>query len=124
MDFNMTPMFPPGTMSLAELLGLDPAFGLDKPFDLSETPQDSETSEDSGKTDTKKAKGPPTFTDAQLAALAKLGNPQAGQENVRPPGAVAPSRPQMLPMTQAQLPQVAAPGGTRPTLAQLIYGGR
>lgn len=118
MDFSMTPMFPPGTMSLAELLGLDPAFGLDKPVDLTGS---IEESSDSG---TKKAKEPPTFTDAQLAALAKLGNPQASQENVRPPGAVAPSRPQMLPMTQVQLPQVAAPGGARPSLAQLIYGGR
>lgn len=118
MDFGMTPMFPPGTMSLADLLGLDPAFGLDKPLDL------SASTEDLGKTDTKKVKEPPTFTDAQLAMLAKLGNPQANQENVRPPGAVAPSRPQMMPMTQAQLPQMPAQGAARPSLAQLIYGGR
>ena len=118
MDLNMTPLFPPGSMSLADLLGLDPAFGLDKPLDL------GGPAEDSGKSDTKKPKEPPTFTDAQLAMLAKLGNPQAGQEPVRPPGAVAPSRPQMMPMTQAQLPQVPMQGAARPSLAQLIYGGR
>ncbi len=121
MDFDMTAMFPSGIPTLAEILGMNPAFGLDKPLKDSvdpEFPTDLSTSE------TKKPKEPPTFTDAQLAMLAKLGNPQANQENVRPPGAVAPSRPQMMPMTQAQLPQMPAQGAARPSLAQLIYGGR
>lgn len=64
MDFGMTLMFPPGTMSLADLLGGDrPAYSR---LDL------SASTEDLGKTDTERAKEPLTFTDVQLAAPAKL----------------------------------------------------
>jgi hypothetical protein len=117
MAFENTLAFPQGSMSLADMLGLDPAFGLDKPVDP------TATAEDSAKKETKKPKEPSTFTDAQLAMLARLGNPQAGVQPMRAPAAPL-ARPQMLPMTQVQLPQMPAQGAVRPSLAQLIYGGR
>lgn len=103
-------------MNYAELLGFSPAFGMDKPIEPDMGANDKREPTPVSEADTNKL----TFTNDQLKTLALLG--QAGQQNPMRAPQVAPiQRPQMLPMTQLQLPQTgqAAP---RPGLAQLIYG--
>jgi hypothetical protein len=103
-------------MNYAELLGLMPSFGLDRSVEA-----DTAVAEIADRKPTVPAAEtgtPVTFTQEQLKLLAALG--QTGQGQQRPPGAVPPRVPAMMPMTQLTLPQTAQ--APRPGLAQLIYG--
>jgi len=105
--------------TFAELLGLSNAFGMDKQVDTGEKAP-TDIAEKRQSLAPPPAAGQVTFTPEQLRMLAMMGSAPYEQQ-LRPPGAVAPRPNQPPPMTTLALPNVQP--AYRPGLGQLLYGG-
>jgi len=103
-------------MDYANMLGLSPAFGLGGQVNEDVAMQNAVAAPDAPQEASAKA---PSFTNEQLAALAKMG--LGGQSPLYPaPGAHAARAPQIGALTQ--LPTPAPIARKRQGLAELIYG--
>jgi len=103
-------------MDYANMLGLSPTFGLGGQVNEDVAMQNAVAAPDAPQEASAKA---PSFTNEQLAALAKMG--LGGQSPLYPaPGAHAARAPQIGALTQ--LPTPAPIARKRQGLAELIYG--
>lgn len=103
-------------MDYANMLGLSPAFGLGGQVNEDVAMQNAVAAPDAPQEASAKA---PSFTNEQLAALAKMG--LGGQSPLYPaPGAHAARAPQIGALTQ--LPTPAPIARKRQALGELIYG--